>query len=139
MLEVLPEYTGTKEFQQLATAFKRVKNIARELADAEFLAAEASGQPLGAALSEPAEQALVAELDRRRPVIERVLESGDNYRQAFAEAAAFGPVVDRFFNEVFVMVEDPALRQARLRLMKSLARLVLRLADVSEIVPQTES
>jgi glycyl-tRNA synthetase beta chain len=47
--------------------------------------------------------------------------------------------VDRFFNDVFVMVEDPALRQARLRLMKSLARLVLRLADVSEIVPQTES
>jgi glycyl-tRNA synthetase beta chain len=72
-------------------------------------------------------------------VIERVLESGDNYRQAFAEAAAFGPLVDRFFNDVFVMVEDPALRQARLRLMKSLARLVLRLADVSEIVPQTES
>jgi glycyl-tRNA synthetase beta chain len=139
MLEVLPEYTGTKEFQQLATAFKRVKNIAKELADAEFLAAGASGAPPGAALSEPAELALVAELERRRPVIERVLESGDNYRQAFAEAAAFGPFVDRFFNDVFVMVEDPALRQARLRLMKSLARLVLRLADVSEIVPQTES
>jgi len=139
MLEVLPEYTGTKEFQQLATAFKRVKNIAKELPDPEFLAAEAGGALLGAALSEPAEQALVAELDRRRPVIERVLESGDNYRQAFAEAAAFGPFVDRFFNDVFVMVEDPALRQARLRLMKSLARLVLRLADVSEIVPQTES
>jgi len=139
MLEVLPEYTGTKEFQQLATAFKRVKNIAKELPDPEFLAAEAGGSLLGAALSEPAEQALVAELDRRRPVIERVLESGDNYRQAFAEAAAFGPFVDRFFNDVFVMVEDPALRQARLRLMKSLARLVLRLADVSEIVPQTES
>ena len=28
MLEVLPEFTGTPEFQQLATAFKRVKNIA---------------------------------------------------------------------------------------------------------------
>jgi glycyl-tRNA synthetase beta subunit len=37
---------------------------------------------------------------------------------------------------VFVMVEDPALRQARLRLMTSLARLILRLADISEIVPQ---
>jgi glycyl-tRNA synthetase beta subunit len=47
--------------------------------------------------------------------------------------------VDRFLHDVFVMVEDPALRQARLRLMYSLARLVLRLADVSEIVPQTES
>ena len=32
-----------------------------------------------------------------------------------------------------------ALRRARLWLMASLARLILRLADVSEIVPQTES
>ena len=65
MLEVLPEYTGTKEFQQLATAFKRVKNIAKELPDAEFLAAEAGGAAARRARSsEPAEQALVAELDR---------------------------------------------------------------------------
>ena len=88
---------------------------------------------------EPAELALVAELTRRQPVIERVLESGDHYRQAFAEAAGFGPFVDRFFSDVFVMVEDPALRQARLHLMASLSRLILRLADISEIVPQSES
>jgi glycyl-tRNA synthetase beta subunit len=37
------------------------------------------------------------------------------------------------------MAEDAALRRARLWLMASLARLILRLADVSEIVPQTES
>ena len=140
MLEVLPEYAGTAEFQQLATAFKRVKNIAR---DAEKGTDRPSDVPAEsdpfALLTEPAEIALVAELRRRQPVIERVLESGDNYRQAFAEAAAFGPYVDRFFSDVFVMVEDPALRQARLRLMTSLARLILRLADISEIVPQAES
>jgi glycyl-tRNA synthetase beta chain len=139
MLEVLPEYTGTPEFQQLATAFKRVKNIAKELPEAQFDVAEQQGPALATRLTEPAEQALLQELERRRPVIERVLESGENYRQAFAEAAGFGPSVDRFFTDVFVMVEDPALRQARLRLMTSLARLILRLADISEIVPQTES
>lgn len=139
MLEVLPEYTGTPEFQQLATAFKRVKNIARELPEEQFREAEEQGPPLASVLQEPAEQALLAELERRRPIIERVLESGDNYRQAFAEAAGFGPHVDRFFTDVFVMVEDPALRQARLRLMTSLAQLILRLADISEIVPQSES
>jgi glycyl-tRNA synthetase beta chain len=47
--------------------------------------------------------------------------------------------VDRFFTEVFVMVDDQALRRARLGLMNDLARLILRLADISEIVPQTES
>jgi glycyl-tRNA synthetase beta chain len=135
MLEALPEFTGTPVFQQLATAFKRVKNIGLGAVPSE--AAEGT-DPYGP-LHEPAELALVAELRRRQPVIERVLESGDNYRQAFAEAAGFGPFVDRFFSDVFVMVEDPALRQARLSLMTSLARLILRLADISEIVPQSES
>jgi glycyl-tRNA synthetase beta chain len=138
MLEVLPEYTGTPEFQQLATAFKRVKNIARELGSDPTPEPTVGSDPY-ALLTEPAERALVAELERRRPIIERVLDSGHNYRQAFAEAAAFGPFVDHFFSDVFVMVEDPALRQARLQLMSSLARLILRLADISEIVPQTES
>ena len=134
MLEVLPEFTGTAEFQQLAIAFKRVKNIAGTTDTASAV----PDDPF-APLTEPAERALVDQLRRRQPVIERVLESGDNYRQAFAEAAGFGPFVDRFFSDVFVMVEDPTLRQARLHLMASLARLILRLADVSEIVPQSES
>jgi glycyl-tRNA synthetase beta chain len=134
MLEVLPEFTGSPEFQQLATAFKRVKNIATGSDPAV-----AAGADAYAALTEPAELALVAELQRRQPAIERVLESGEHYRQAFAEAAAFGPFVDRFFSDVFVMVDEPALRQARLHLMASLARLILRLADISEIVPQSES
>lgn len=138
MLEALPEFTGTPEFQQLATAFKRVKNIGLGAGGSEA-AAPAPGSDPYAPLTEPAELALVAELRRRQPVIERVLESGDNHRQAFAEAAGFGPHVDRFFSDVFVMVDEPALRQARLHLMASLARLILRLADISEIVPQSES
>jgi glycyl-tRNA synthetase beta chain len=139
MLEVLPEFTGTPEFTQLATAFKRVKNIARELDEAAFAAAETEEPSLTSRMTEPAEAALLAELERRRPVIEAVLAGGEHYRRAFAEAAAFGPAVDRFFTDVFVMVEDQALRRARLRLMKRLARLILSLADISEIVPQTES
>ena len=33
------------------------------------------------------------------------------------------------------MVEDVALRRARLRLVKRLERLILKLADISEVVP----
>jgi glycyl-tRNA synthetase beta chain len=139
MLQALPEFTHTPEFQQLATLFKRVKNIARELPEADFDAADRDAAAQAARLTEPAEQALVAELTTRRPVIEQALATGDHYRQAFAEAAHLGPFVDRFFSDVFVMAEDAALRRARLWLMASLARLILRLADVSEIVPQTES
>jgi glycyl-tRNA synthetase beta subunit len=38
-----------------------------------------------------------------------------------------------------VMADDPALRAARLRLMRRLESLILQLADVSEMVPQSES
>jgi glycyl-tRNA synthetase beta chain len=136
-LEALPEFTESPDFRQLAIAFKRVRNIARELPDGEFVDGERPRAT--AALKEPAEEALIAELDRRAPVIEQVLKAGENYRSAFAEAAKFGPAVDRFFTEVFVMVEDPHLRNARLRLMKRLEQLILKLADVSEIVPEKEA
>ena len=139
-LEVLPEFTDTADFRQLATLFKRVKNIAKELSDAEFAAAERDdGAELAAPLTEPAERALLADVDRRRPVIDQAMEQGTGYREAFAQASAFGPAVDRFFTEVFVMVDDPQVRQARLRLMKRLERLIGQLADISEIVPEDES
>ena len=139
MLDALPEFSSTKEFTQLAVAFKRVKNIAKELSDETYAAAEAEGPPLEQVLTEPAELALLEELRARRPIIEGVLASGDGYRRAFAEAAQFGPAVDRFFTDVFVMADDQTLRRARLRLVTQLARLILTLADISEIVPQTES
>jgi len=69
---------------------------------------------------------------------DELVKSGEDLRRAFVEAAQFGPAVDRFFTEIFVMVEDPALRKARLRLMKVLERLILRIADISEIVSETE-
>ena len=134
-LEALPEFTVSPDFQKLAIAFKRVKNIARELRNDN---SDMGEPPLSTLLKEPAEIALLQELERRGPVIDSVLESGENLRRAFVEAAQFGPAVDRFFTEIFVMVDDHALRQARLRLMKRLEQQILRIADISEIVSETE-
>ena len=135
-LEVLPELTDTADFQTLATLFKRVKNIARELPPDESPAASgaASGEPFEAVLTEPAERALLDELTARRSVIDAAVREGVGFREAFAEAARIGPAVDRFFIEVFVMADDPALRTARLRLMQQVEQVILQLADVSEIV-----
>ena len=129
-LEVLPEFTSSLEFTQLATAFKRVRNIARELA------ADAVSDL--SPLTEPAEVALREELDRRQQAIEAAVASGD-YRRGFAEAAKFGPAVDKFFADIFVMVDDQALRTARLTLMKRLESLILTLGDISEIVAEAPS
>ncbi len=136
-LEVLPEFTASPDFQKLAVAFKRVKNIAREVGD-DFDVLEVSEPNLANWLKEPAEIDLLKELDQRGPAIDSVLKSGENLRRAFVEAAQFGPAVDRFFTEIFVMVDDAALRKARLRLMKRLEQQILRIADISEIVSETE-
>ena len=127
--EALQAMRASDDFQALAVLFKRVKNIAKELtADA------ALDRGL---LKEPAEAALLAELDARRPRIERAARSAD-YRLAFGEIAGLRPAVDRFFTDVFVMVDDERLRTARLKLMSDLRDLILELADISEIIPQTE-
>ena len=133
-LEALAGFTGSADFQQLAALFKRVRNIARSLSDDEFADAEAGRAALSNDPPEPAEAALAAELDRRRPAVAAAVAAGTDYRAAFAEAAAFGPAVDRFFTDVLVMAGDPDLRRRRLVLLKRLERLVLQLADVSALV-----
>jgi glycyl-tRNA synthetase beta chain len=131
-LEVLPEFTNTSEFQQLAVAFKRVRNITRDVTPEEA----GSAAPNSDALTEPAERALLAEIQKRGPVIEQALATGKNFREAFSEASKVGPVVDRFFVDVLVMAEDPLVRRNRRWLLKRLETLMLNLADVSEMVPE---
>jgi glycyl-tRNA synthetase beta chain len=129
LADALQRMRTSEDFQALAVLFKRVKNIARELNTNPGVDREA--------LAEPAEQALLSELDLRRPRVEQAARAAD-YRQAFADMAALRPAVDRFFTEVFVMAEDARLRTARLALMADLRDFILELADISEIVPQTE-
>jgi glycyl-tRNA synthetase beta chain len=128
-VEVLPEFAESPDFKQLAILFKRVRNIARNLD-------RAGGDVDRALLREPAEKALISEIDQRQPAIESAVQSGSGFRQAFSEAARLGPGVAKFFDDVLVMADDPRLREARLRLMKKLETLILQLADVSEIVPE---
>jgi glycyl-tRNA synthetase beta chain len=127
--EALQGMRASEDFQGLAVLFKRVKNIARELKEKTSVER--------AALVEPAERTLLAELDKCRPRIDSAVAKQE-YRTAMAEIAALRTPVDRFFTDVFVMAEDPRLRTARLALMAELRDLILHLADISEIVPQTE-
>jgi len=127
--EALQGMRASDDFQALAALFKRVKNIARD--------ARQTGALDRAALTEPAERALLEQLDARRPRVEAAVSRSD-YRAAFGEIAGLRAAVDRFFMEVFVMADDERLRTARLNLMADLRDLILNLADISEIIPQTE-
>ena len=129
-LEALQAVRGTADFEALAVAFRRVKNLSREL----------PGAPVDAVdrLTEPAERALVEEFGRRSASI-REAAAARRYEEAFRIASGFRPAVDRFFTDVFVMVEDAALREQRLSLLRRLHELLLELADISEIVPTVQS
>ena len=55
------------------------------------------------------------------------------YTAALGELAKLRGVVDRFFDDVLVMVEDKATKRNRLALLAELRALFLDVADVSRL------
>jgi glycyl-tRNA synthetase beta chain len=128
-LDALRRVRASPDFEALAVAFKRVKNLAKEL----------KCGPAGVLdrLTEPAERALLDDYRTRGAAVREAARRRD-YVEAFRLASGFRPAVDRFFTDVFVMVDEAALREQRLTLVSQLHELMLELADISEVVPQLE-
>src|SRR5262245_4786676 len=130
-VDALSKVRSSPDFQALASLFKRVKNITKNVDD--------TGESLAdvrATLKEPAELALADDLGRRLPTIDGAMKSGD-YVKAMQELGAIYPAVDRFFTDVLVMAEEPSLRRARLALVTRLRSVVLNnIGDISEIAPE---
>jgi glycyl-tRNA synthetase beta chain len=103
----------------LRTTFKRVLNIVKDHS-AEAVDA--------AALDAPAEQALLAALDDAAPAVRAALDALD-VDGAIARLVALRPAVDRLFDEVMVMADDPAVRANRLGLLARTAAALRGLAD----------
>jgi glycyl-tRNA synthetase beta chain len=128
-LEALRRVRPTENFPPLAIAFKRIRNILEKSAaketipdapDPSHFAAEEE-RALHSAAVEAAHAA--AELKQAR-----------KYEQALVRIAALRPTVDRFFDKVLVMAEDPSVRGNRLALLRNLLREFSTIADFSEIV-----
>ena len=128
-LEALAHLSGSEALLGVATLLKRVKNITKGVAVPGDL------DSLAAALSEPAERALLGEIASRAPAI-RDAAGRNDYRAAFMGIAALQPAVSKFFDDVLVMAEDERLRAARLGLVAALRDLILEIADISEIVTE---
>ena len=136
LLDTFPEFTDTPGFQQLAQAFKRVKNILRQADESQIVHDAATNRPYQGLLREPAEIRLMEQLARRRKAIVEATKIGSGYHSALTEAAALSTPVDEFFRDVMVMADDPELRRARLRLLWELEHTIMKLADISEIVSE---
>ena len=108
---------ASEDFEHLAVAFKRAKNI---------LGADAPVEVDTGLLREPAERALhdaVAEL--------RGVDGG--YESRLRSLSGLRGPVDRFFDDVLVMAEDERLRRNRLGLLGQALSLFYRIADISKL------
>jgi len=130
--DALGQARKTPGFESLATLFKRVKNITKGFTSTK----EYGWDGLDASLKEPAERTLLGELKGRWSRIEPLLER-KQYVEAMNQLAPLHAPVDKFFVDVLVMAEDPALREARLSLLKTLHDTVIQTGgDISEIAPE---
>ncbi len=132
--KTLQEATGSEAFNDVVTAFTRVANLASSEGAGETTGAQGSLASVDESLlAEPAEEALYQEFRNLRGGAEEVVGSGD-YQRFFALVAAMRPAVDRFFDDVMVMVDDDRLRANRLALLQGIAALVNGVAHLAELV-----
>ncbi|OAQ21886.1 glycine--tRNA ligase subunit beta [Thermosulfurimonas dismutans] len=125
-LSALHKVRQSPDFAALSVGFKRVMNMVKKLT-----AKLSFDEDL---LKEPAEKALREAFLEIRAETEPLLEAR-SYEEALRRFTSLKAPIDRFFEDVFVMVEDQALRENRLALLQEIAELFLRVADLSELNP----
>jgi glycyl-tRNA synthetase beta chain len=125
-VEALTQLRENEDFEPLAAAFKRVVNIIKK-ADTDHL------PPVDAELLQaPAERDLFDAYGRVRSQVSRQVAAG-KLDEALATIASLRGAVDRFFDDVMVMVDDERLRTNRLALLGAIADLFGDFADFSKI------
>lgn len=114
------------DFGPLAVAFKRVQNILTQAG----AAGPCEVDP--ALVTEDAERQLAGDFYQAKGILDELI-GGRRYEEALSVMASLGPSLDRFFTEVMVLVEDPAVRANRLALLAAMRDEFFRVARLSEI------
>lgn len=114
------------EAASLAAANKRIRNILKKTAG------NLPFQVRTDRLREEAEQALAGRLVELSSEVIPLMKTG-LYSEALSRLATLREPVDRFFDQVMVMVDDPLVRDNRIALLNELSSLFLRAADFSRL------
>ncbi len=105
------------DYAAVSAVFKRVSNIVLKDSGIKTLAPNN--------LREPSETALLNQIN--------AVQVTDDYPKMLRQLAALKPVLDQFFEDIMVMVEDLELRQARLGLLGEVQRKASYIADFSKL------
>ncbi|WP_297456570.1 glycine--tRNA ligase subunit beta [Persephonella sp.] len=111
------------EFENIMTVFKRVGKIIPE---------GFSGQFEPELLQQEEEKELYAKVQEVEKEFIQNIES-KKYTEALEDLLKLKPYIDRFFDNVMVMVEDKKLRENRLSLMKLINKMFQKIADFTKI------
>ena len=137
-LDFVRRMTAVESFRRLpaagslAGANKRIANILRQVEEIDPEARRRRPEIDPALLAEPAEESLAAQVADLAPGVRDRLGRGD-YTGAMTTLAGLREGVDRFFDEVQVMTDDPAVRGNRLALLARIGDLFLATADISRL------
>jgi glycyl-tRNA synthetase beta chain len=130
--EAVSRVRASDDFASISLAFKRMRNILRQ-------AAQAGKKPAPvldpSTLREEAEKALSAQIPETAVRVD-ALRAQRNYEAALVEISKLRSLIDHFFDKVMVMVEDELLRANRLALLQTILNKFSTIADFAEIVTE---
>lgn len=119
-------FADDPEVESLIAANKRAANLLEQAGQREISEIAADS------LEKDAERMLFEEVIEAEAAVEKHLTARD-YPAALHRLAALRPALDRFFDDVMVMVDDENMKANRLALLARLRALFLRIADVARL------
>jgi glycyl-tRNA synthetase beta chain len=126
-LEALRELSGREYWSDLVTVVERTYNIGKKV--------EVEGEVEASLLAEPEEKELWEVYGKNRERIMQLIAAREYVTASEDFEKTFSAVVHKFFDKVFVNVEDEALRNNRQRMLKKINLLYSeKIADLSRIV-----
>ncbi|MGD8317095.1 MAG: glycine--tRNA ligase subunit beta [Myxococcales bacterium] len=128
-VDAIAELRAAPEFEALAIAFKRAFNITK---DSE------RGSVNPELLEAGAETALAKRFAEVRDEIRAATEDRRYAEALKIVAKELRAPIDRFFDQVFVMVDDPEVRENRLRLLGEIADVVNGIAHFHQLATQLQ-
>ncbi|AMW32868.1 glycine--tRNA ligase subunit beta [Fervidobacterium islandicum] len=121
--QAIMELVGTEEFEHLLVGFERVHNISKKHDSTYFDSAK---------FVQEEERELFEKYIEVKPVVLDNIKHL-NYKDALAKITELRPFIDKFFDKVFVMVEQEDIRLNRLGLLKTIDTLFSEFGDLSLI------
>lgn len=119
-------FADDPEVESLIAANKRAANLLEQAGDIEIPEIDANS------LQIDAEERLFEEVIEAEGAIDQLLSERD-YPAVLRRLAGLRPALDKFFDDVMVMVDDDSLKANRLSLLSRLRALFLRIADVAKL------